>query len=103
MEEAFFRGRNLQGVTVPLPQGYSGFILGKRNSNKGNTKTAGKGKAPESSNSSENNWEMLATCGNMTFWNHDSLPSQDDPSMRLFHCFAVAKALHEPVSTEELT
>ncbi|XP_021765566.1 ribonuclease H2 subunit C-like [Chenopodium quinoa] len=105
LKEAFYRGRNLQGVTIPLPEGYSGFIIGKKNSNKDKTKkTAGTGKAPEiSSNSSENHWETLAKCGNMTFWNHDGLPSQDDASMRVFHCFAVAKALHEPVSAEELT
>ncbi|KNA23032.1 hypothetical protein SOVF_028490 [Spinacia oleracea] len=104
VEEACFRGRNLQGVTLPLPEGYSGFILGKKNSNKNKTKkTVGRSKALEtSSNSSENDWETLAKCGSMTFWNHDSLPSQDDAFMRLFHCFAVAKALHEPVSVEEL-
>ncbi|XP_057521540.1 uncharacterized protein LOC130801675 [Amaranthus tricolor] len=103
VEEAFFRGRNLQGVTVPLPDGYSGYIIGKKDPGKGKTKkTAGSGKAPDSS-SIENNWEMLAKCGNMTFWNHDRFPSQDDASLRLFHCFAVAKALHEPVNPEDLT
>ncbi|KAL2901200.1 Ribonuclease H2 subunit C [Bienertia sinuspersici] len=103
VQEAYFRGRNLQGVTIPLPQGYSGFILGKKNSSKGEAKkTNGRGKAPEISNSSENSWEMLAKCRNLTFWNHDSLPSHDDASLRLFHCFAVAKALHEPVNAEDL-
>jgi len=56
-------------------------------------KTAGRGKAHQRSNDGENSWEMLAKCGNMTFWNHDSLPSQDDACMRLFHFFAVAKAV----------
>ncbi|KMT17102.1 hypothetical protein BVRB_2g041560 [Beta vulgaris subsp. vulgaris] len=104
VEEAFFRGRNLQGVTVPLPEGYAGFILGKKNSSQSkNKKTAGRSKVPDISDISGNNWETLAKCGDIAFWNHDSLPSQDDASLRLFHCFAVAKALHEPVSTEELT
>ncbi|KAL9242661.1 hypothetical protein vseg_016643 [Gypsophila vaccaria] len=100
VEEAFFRGRKLQGVSVPLPQGYSGFILGKKKSS--NNKTSGRCDASETSNGGENSWETLAKCSNMTFWNHDNLPSQDDASLRLFHLFAVAKALHEPLSTEDI-
>ncbi|KAK9667777.1 hypothetical protein RND81_13G010600 [Saponaria officinalis] len=103
VEEAFFRGRNLQGVSVPLPQGYSGFILENKNSSKDNAKkSAGKCNATKISDVGENSWETLAKCHNMTFWNHDSPPSQDDASLRLFHLFAVAKALHEPLSTEDL-
>lgn len=104
VEESFFRGRKLQGVTVPLPDGYSGSILGKKSTIKDKAKkTAGRGKSRPTSSDSENGWERLAKCGNMTFWNHDSLPSQDDACMRLFHFFAVAKALHEPVTNEDLT
>ncbi|KAH9615837.1 hypothetical protein KSS87_002041 [Heliosperma pusillum] len=93
VEEAFFRGRKLQGVTVNLPQGYSGFIMGKKKSSEDKTnKVNGRCKASVISDGNDNNWEMLAKCGNMTFWNHDSCPSQDDASLRLFHLFAVAKA-----------
>ncbi|GMH02676.1 hypothetical protein Nepgr_004515 [Nepenthes gracilis] len=102
VEEAFFRGRKLQGTTVSMPETYAGFVLGKKNPGKGKAqKILGKGEAFESEWNS-NSWEMLAKCRNMTFWNHDSLPSQDDASMRSFHWFAVSKALHEPVSAEDL-
>ncbi|XP_074264648.1 uncharacterized protein LOC141587118 [Silene latifolia] len=103
VQEAFFRGRKLNGVTLDLPHGYSGFIIGKKKFSEDKTnRIHGGRKASEISNGNDNTWEMLAKSGNMTFWNHDSLPSQEDASLRLFHLFSVAKALHEPLSAEDL-
>ncbi|CAA2997805.1 ribonuclease H2 subunit C [Olea europaea subsp. europaea] len=90
VEEAYFRGRKLNGATLPLPDGYSGFILGKKSSDeKTNAETS-------------YCWEANAKFQNLTLWNHDSLPSNDDAFMRTFHWFAVAKALHQPVNVEDL-
>lgn len=49
-----------------------------------------------------NSWEINAKFNSITFWNHDILPSPDDTHMRCFHWFAVAKALHKPVTAEDL-
>ncbi|XVF27249.1 hypothetical protein REPUB_Repub14bG0090400 [Reevesia pubescens] len=94
VEEAHFRGRKLQGTTISLPNGYSGFVLGKNN--------PGKRKACDGSEGSSDNWEMKAKFDKLTYWNHDSPPSKDDPFLRTFHWFAVAEALHKPVKAEDL-
>ncbi|XP_039070465.1 ribonuclease H2 subunit C-like isoform X1 [Hibiscus syriacus] len=94
VKEAHFRGRKLQGTTISLPNGYSGFVLTK--------KTSGKRKACDVSEENSNNWEMKAMFDELTYWNHDSLPSKDDPFLRSFHWFAVAEALHKPVKAEDL-
>ncbi|GAB4829526.1 hypothetical protein Ancab_019199 [Ancistrocladus abbreviatus] len=104
VEEAFFRGRKLQGTTIPVPEGYSGFILGKKNDKANKTPDQGpdKGKASVNLDGNSNDWEMLAKYRTISFWNHDSLPSKDDACLRSFHWFAVSKALHEPVNAEDL-
>ncbi|KAK8931390.1 hypothetical protein KSP39_PZI016789 [Platanthera zijinensis] len=89
VEEAFFRGRKLLGVTVPIPDGYRGYVLEKKKIGKG-------------MNLEENSWESLAEFQNLTYWNHDSLPGKNDPIMRSFHWFAVADALNKPITTAEL-
>ncbi|XP_059634301.1 uncharacterized protein LOC132276737 [Cornus florida] len=94
MEEAYFRGRELQGTTFSLPQGYSGFVLGKMSPDKK--------KASDIPEGNSNCWEMNAKFKSITLWNHDSLPSQDDAFLRSFHWLAVAKALHQPVTAEDL-
>ncbi|KAL5775468.1 hypothetical protein ACOSP7_013025 [Xanthoceras sorbifolium] len=84
VEEAYFRGRKLRGTTVTLPDGYSGFVLGK--------KSLGKRKVSEMSEVSSNCWEVNAKFDKLTYWNHDTLPSKDDAFLRAFHWFAVAEA-----------
>lgn len=60
---------------------FTGFILGKKSSDeKTNAETS-------------YCWEANAKFQNLTLWNHDSLPSNDDAFMRTFHWFAVAKAV----------
>ncbi|KAK6150211.1 hypothetical protein DH2020_017736 [Rehmannia glutinosa] len=90
VEEAYFRGRKLHGTTVALPQGYSGFILGKKCPDK---KTCTK---------DADHWETNATFQNVTVWNHDGMPSKDDAFLRAFHWFTAANALHREVTPEDL-
>ncbi|GAV64362.1 RNase_H2_suC domain-containing protein/PP2 domain-containing protein [Cephalotus follicularis] len=85
VEEAHFRGRKLLGATLPMPQGYSGFVLGK--------KSLGVKKASDVSEGVGNIWEMNAKFGNITYWNHDTLPSQNDSILRSLHWLAVADAV----------
>ncbi|KDP23147.1 hypothetical protein JCGZ_00139 [Jatropha curcas] len=94
VEEAYFRGRKLQGATIPIPPGYSGFVLGK--------KGIKKRKACDSSEKSSDCWEMNATFENITYWNHDSLPSHNDTFLRSFHWLSVAEALHKPVTADDM-
>ncbi|KAL6201652.1 hypothetical protein ACLB2K_025364 [Fragaria x ananassa] len=93
-QEAYFRGRKLQGANVPIPDGYSGFVLGK--------KSLDKRKASKISEGNSNCWEINAKYKSITYWNHDSVPSQDDAFLRSFHWLAVAKTMHEPVTAEDL-
>ncbi|XP_057417802.1 uncharacterized protein C12B10.15c [Lotus japonicus] len=89
LQEAHFRGRLLQGTTLQLPHGYSGFVLGKKTS-------------PHAEEESSHSWETYAKFDNITYWNHDYLPSQNDDFSRAFHWLTVANALHNPVTPEEL-
>ncbi|XP_060194700.1 uncharacterized protein LOC132623907 isoform X2 [Lycium barbarum] len=70
----------------------TGFVLGKKMPDE-------KRKRSEEDSSC---WEMKAKLQNITLWNHDSLPSENDASLRAFHLFSVATALHQPVSVEDL-
>ncbi|KAK6933893.1 Ribonuclease H2, subunit C [Dillenia turbinata] len=94
VEEAYFRGRKLQGTTVMLPEGFCGYVLGR--------KVSHKRKASQMSEGNSNCWEPTARFQNITCWNHDSLPSHDDAFLRSFHWLAVSKALHKPVTPEDL-
>lgn len=38
-------------------------------------------------------WEMKAMFQNITSWNHDSLPSENDAFLRAFHLFSVTTAV----------
>ncbi|XP_044495901.1 ribonuclease H2 subunit C-like [Mangifera indica] len=94
VEEAHFRGRKLQGVTISLPDGYSGFVLGKKNS--------AKRKISDTSGENLTCWETKAKFDKLTYWNHDTCPTKDDAFLRSFHWFSVAEALHRPVTAEDL-
>ncbi|KAI3455835.1 hypothetical protein Pfo_012498 [Paulownia fortunei] len=90
VEEAYFRGRKLHGTTIAVPQGYSGFILGKKNPDK------------ETNTTNSDCWETKATFQNVTVWNHDAMPSKNDAFLRAFHWFTAANALHRAVTPEDL-
>ncbi|CAA7029453.1 unnamed protein product [Microthlaspi erraticum] len=95
-EEAHFRGRKLQGATISLPSGYSGFVLGQASNRNANGKR--KASSPEEEKPC---WEAKAKFDRMTYWNHDTLPSKDDTFLRSFHWFSIAEALHKPVKAED--
>ncbi|KAL7600980.1 hypothetical protein Lser_V15G22218 [Lactuca serriola] len=96
VKEACFRGRKLQGTTFPLPDGYSGFVIGKKKAS-GKRKTSSNGDAEMTTS-----WQMNAKFENITLWNHDNRPSKEDAFLRAFHWLDVAKALHKPVTSEDM-
>lgn len=58
----------------------SGYVLGK------------KSKASKHCDDSSP-WQVKAKFDNITYWNHDTLPSQDDTFQRTFHWLTVAQAV----------
>ncbi|KHG22591.1 Serine carboxypeptidase-like 15 [Gossypium arboreum] len=84
VEEVHFRGRKLQGLLFLFQMAGGGFVLAKNNS--------GKRKACDVSEGNSNDWEMKAKFDKLTYWNHDTPPSKDDPFLRSFHWFTVAEA-----------
>ncbi|RCV05315.1 hypothetical protein SEVIR_1G072400v4 [Setaria viridis] len=92
VEEAFFRGRKLQGATLALPDGYRGYVLEKKSG----------GKDKQNSDGEVSNFVARAEFQNITYWNHDTTPSAEDSLPRCFHWLTVANAMHKPVTSEEL-
>lgn len=91
VEEAFFRGRKLQGATVALPDGYRGYVLEKSAA-----------KDMQNMDGDASNFVSRAEFQNITYWNHDAMPSAEDPLPRCFHWLTIANAMHKPVTAEEL-
>ncbi|KAJ3679307.1 hypothetical protein LUZ60_017318 [Juncus effusus] len=90
VQEAFFRGRKLHGVTVPIPDDYCGYVLEKKIGGENN------------SGSESKLWESSGQFGKMTYWNHDDMPCIEDPLLRSLHWFPVSHALHKRVTEEEM-
>ncbi|KAL8170197.1 hypothetical protein V2J09_022001 [Rumex salicifolius] len=89
VEEAHFRGRKLLGTTIPIPGGYDG----KKNIHNGKVKKVSvRDKSSTEVDSQSNDWEVLAKSHNISVWNHDTVPSKDDPFVRVFHWLTVASA-----------
>ncbi|KAL5664557.1 hypothetical protein ACJX0J_024665, partial [Zea mays] len=78
MEEAFFRGRKLQGTTLALPDGYRGYVLEKSRG--------------QNSDAEVSNFTSRAEFQSITYWNHDTAPSAEDSLPRCFHWLTVANA-----------
>ncbi|CAM0946621.1 unnamed protein product [Alopecurus aequalis] len=92
VEEAFFRGRKLQGATVALPDGYRGYVLEKKNGEK----------ETEGMDGEVSSFVSRAEFQNITYWNHDTMPSAEDPLPRCFHWLTIANAMHKPVTAEDM-
>lgn len=65
-------------------------------------KSSESGKRSEASEGGFNRWLSRAEFGNLTYWNHDSLPSPDDPLIRCFHWFSVSNAVSALVKITSL-
>ncbi|TYH91297.1 hypothetical protein ES332_A13G108100v1 [Gossypium tomentosum] len=54
---------------------------------------SGKRKACDVSEGNSNDWEMKAKFDKLTYLNHDTPPSKDDPFLHSFHWFTIAEAV----------
>lgn len=63
----------------------AGLVIGRRSSAKAGAST--------SSQENLNLWETRAKFERMTYWNHDSLPSKDDPMLRSLHWLPLAEVV----------
>ncbi|KAH9290318.1 hypothetical protein KI387_034435, partial [Taxus chinensis] len=91
LKEASFRGRKLSGATLSIPGSYCGFVLEKMKPEDHN----GISKASNSEEGGVDSWKETASLDNITYWNHDNLPSESDTFNCCFHWFLVANAIHK--------
>ena len=49
--------------------------------------------SPPTSDENSHSWDTKATFQDITYWNHDYSPSQNDELFRAFHWLTVAKAV----------
>ncbi|KAL2635932.1 hypothetical protein R1flu_007411 [Riccia fluitans] len=90
LQEASFRGRGLQGLSLELPAEHVGYVLGKSSTIK-------------SQDSVIDEWKTQAEFHNLTYWNHDFKPSSSDPLQRCFDWLHLSNIIHGSISEEEVT
>ena len=83
-----YQGRLLRGKTVALPADVAGFVL-----RQDNLKIGGKQQA-------QNYATVTGTFKEMTYWNHDTPPSERDYVPQAMRWFEVARKVHAPLPLE---
>lgn len=86
--EAYFRGRALKGVDLPLPLGYEGAVLG-------DTVSA------DVADGEERRWLHKGTIDRFTMWKHDDTPHGEEPIFKAMHWAALADVLHADMTEDE--
>ncbi|KAH9574481.1 hypothetical protein CY35_01G060000 [Sphagnum magellanicum] len=99
MKKAAFRGRRLMGSTLTIPDGYQGFVM-----NKEPHQSSGRRKGTDSCSKTQeyDEWEAKSAFQQLTYWNHDTLPSSADPLHLCFDWLPLSAAIHGSVSAEEV-
>jgi ribonuclease H2 subunit C len=67
IQTAAFRGRCLKGAQLPLQPGYAGYLLEKQ---------------PSAGDDTPERWAATSKFDQMTYWNHDTVPTSADPVRR---------------------
>lgn len=81
------------GVQLPLPAGYSGAVLERRQAEESDT--AG---SPGGGGAQGERWAATATFPtHMHYWNHDAAPLRGDGLRRCMEWAGLAERLHAPV------
>ncbi|CAL5225635.1 g8491 [Coccomyxa viridis] len=83
IEEAQFRGRQLKGTTLQLPDGYTGQVLVRQDA--------------------ESNWVPQTLFTEFTYWKHGVDPLRKDSAQRCLDYLKVCQQMHAPVSEECLS
>ncbi|XP_002969243.2 ribonuclease H2 subunit C isoform X2 [Selaginella moellendorffii] len=86
IQEAAFRGRRLLGSTLPLPQNHRGFVLEKAPSN------------PDD----PDEWVVRSEFREITYWNHDTMPSFCDSLPRCIDWLNISASIHKPVTADQV-
>ncbi|XP_057862530.1 uncharacterized protein C12B10.15c [Cryptomeria japonica] len=98
LKEASFRGRKLAGTTLSIPGSYCGFVLEKMKPEDHNDSARASNLEKEGVDA----WNATASFENITYWNHDNMPSESDTFNCCFHWFPVANAIHKPITAAEI-
>ena len=77
VRRAHFRGRQLLGARLGLPEGYAGFLVAKDGAD----------------------W-VVGELGEVVHWNHDKAPQANDHLPRACEWLALAPEVHAPVAPE---
>jgi len=99
MKEGAFRGRKFMGSTLPLPEGFCGFVLKKELAP---TLENGRARVKVSEKEAFDIWEADSNFGEFTYWNHDTLPSKADHIRTVMEWLPVSAALHGDVTADEV-
>ncbi|BDA40791.1 probable ribonuclease H2 subunit C at N-terminal half [Coccomyxa sp. Obi] len=89
VQEAYFRGRQLKGTQLQLPQGYRGQIL---------RRTA----EEHADGDSTPQWSPDMAFREFVYWKHGLDPICTDSAQRRMAFLKMSEQLHAPVSSEEI-
>ncbi|XP_078671785.1 ribonuclease H2 subunit C-like [Branchiostoma floridae x Branchiostoma belcheri] len=81
--QASFRGRELRGENVTLPDGYTGLVL--------------KEKHKAVSDEEARVFHAAQKFQEFTYWNMETPPSKNDGLQKALHWLEISKAIHSPV------
>ena len=87
-QEATFRGRQLRGVDLPMPAGYSGAMIA-------DTLSA------DVADGEERRWMHKGTVASFTYWKHDELPHDEEPVLKAMQWAALCDVLHDDHAEDE--
>ena len=78
----------MKGCEVPLPEGFSGVVLERREPSATDEPSAG--------------WRATSTFDSFTYWNHDNVPVSTDGVRRAIEWAALASHIHKPINPEDV-
>lgn len=83
---ASFRGRPLDGISVDLPDQFTGLVCDKETGNK----------------KSDIKLNATKEFHTLRLWNYDCLPTENDTTVQALKWLEVSSAIHQPVVKEEV-
>lgn len=87
--EATFRGRQLRGVQLSPPPGYTGHMLADT-------------KAADVADGEDRRWLHKGIIDTFTYWKHDELPHDEEPILKAMQWAALADVLHGDVGEDSV-
>ncbi|KYR00289.1 hypothetical protein DLAC_03455 [Tieghemostelium lacteum] len=78
-----FRGHELKGKTLDVPQDYKGYIF-------------------RQSDKKQHEWETLSQFKDFTYWNHDIAPQTSDKQQKALESLSILSVIHTLISKEDI-